>query len=338
MRTKFLILAALTAMFCFPSLASAQMKENTLHLSMMAGAIFPRSVDIDNGAVFGLGFGYNFTKNWGIEAFAHYAPSLDDQIYDNTLRGYPDIDLLSGRLNGIYHFDLGTNFVPYITLGLGGVKGQHSHDDDYNSGTANGGLGFKYFFDTNVALRLEANELVAFRSVDGHRLTAPSITAGLTFQFGQPTGCVDEDKDGVCDPYDKCPGTPLNYRVDSDGCPIRVTRTLNILFDFDKDVIKPQYTSEVQGAAQFLQTHPGSTARIEGYTDDRGNDDYNQRLSERRANAVLTSLINNFGIDASRISAVGFGEQNPIDTNTTAAGRANNRRVVGVFEGTDVDQ
>jgi OOP family OmpA-OmpF porin len=113
---------------------------------------------------------------------------------------------------------------------------------------------------------------------------------------------------------------------------------MDIKFDFDKADVKNQYLGEVEKVANFLNAHPGSTAVVEGHTDSRGNDEYNQKLSERRADAVRDTLITKFGVSDSKVTAVGYGESRPIATNDTAAGRAENRRVVGVFTGTDVDK
>jgi len=70
---------------------------------------------------------------------------------------------------------------------------------------------------------------------------------------------------------------------------------------------------------------------IEGHTDSRGSDAYNQPLSERRANAVRDELVNEYDIDASRVSTVGYGESRPVATNDTDEGRAQNRRIEAVL-------
>lgn len=103
---------------------------------------------------------------------------------------------------------------------------------------------------------------------------------------------------------------------------------LNIHFDHDKSVIKPNYQSEVVRAAEFLAQYPNADAVVEGHTDSTGSDTYNQALSQRRAEAVVNALVRNHGVSPSRISARGYGESQPIADNNTAAGRAENRRVV----------
>lgn len=106
---------------------------------------------------------------------------------------------------------------------------------------------------------------------------------------------------------------------------------LNILFDTDKSNIKSAYQSEIAKAAQFLANYPGMDAIIEGHTDSRASDSYNQKLSQRRADSVRSALISQYGIDANRITAVGYGESRPVASNDTDAGRQENRRVMVVI-------
>ena len=77
---------------------------------------------------------------------------------------------------------------------------------------------------------------------------------------------------------------------------------------------------------EVLKENSGVRVEVAGYTDSTGKDDYNQGLSERRANSVL-GYLSSHGIESSRLSAVGFGEGNPVGDNATAGGRAQNRRV-----------
>jgi OOP family OmpA-OmpF porin len=96
------------------------------------------------------------------------------------------------------------------------------------------------------------------------------------------------------------------------------------------DVVSEEYMAEVQRVADYKRAYYNTDVVIEGHTDDRGAADYNQALSERRAKAVAAVLTNRFGIDANRVSAVGYGEAQPLVDNATAQNRALNRRVVAV--------
>lgn len=109
------------------------------------------------------------------------------------------------------------------------------------------------------------------------------------------------------------------------------TLRLDIHFDHDKSNIKPQFEGEVDKAARFLAQYPHADAIIEGHTDSNGTDEYNQRLSQRRAETVKQALIHKHGVNPSRLTAVGYGESRPIATNNTADGRYTNRRVMVVI-------
>jgi OOP family OmpA-OmpF porin len=144
---------------------------------------------------------------------------------------------------------------------------------------------------------------------------------------------LDDDGDGVNNCIDTCAGTAANLAVDANGCPIPLVVTLKINFDFDKSNIKPQYHQELADFAAFMKQYPGVAVEIDGHTDSKGSDAYNQKLSERRAASVRDYLITKFGMNASLLSAVGFGEVKPVASNDTEAGRAENRRIEAVLKG-----
>ena len=100
----------------------------------------------------------------------------------------------------------------------------------------------------------------------------------------------------------------------------------NIFFDYDKATLLQQSYNELHTLLGILQSHPTMKIEICGHTDGHGSIDYNQRLSENRARAVVDYLVSH-GIDVRRLSFKGYGKSRPIDTNTTEEGRAKNRRV-----------
>ena len=149
-------------------------------------------------------------------------------------------------------------------------------------------------------------------------------------------GCpwADTDGDGVLDKDDKCPkevGTVAN-----NGCPeilptAEVMEALNsyartILFNSGKSSFKDETTPVLQAMTAIFIEYPKANFSIEGHTDSDGAKSSNQLLSERRASAVRDYLISN-GIAADRLTSKGFGEDYPIDSNKSRAGKANNRRV-----------
>jgi OOP family OmpA-OmpF porin len=99
-----------------------------------------------------------------------------------------------------------------------------------------------------------------------------------------------------------------------------------VLFDFDKSTLKPEATRALSSIVQQMQNDPSLRADIVGHTDSVGTEEYNMRLSERRAKAVSAHLVRN-GIAAQRLNVSWKGETQPVASNATREGRAQNRRV-----------
>lgn len=161
----------------------------------------------------------------------------------------------------------------------------------------------------------------------------------LGMQVGA-NGCpLDEDKDGVTDSKDKCPGTALNVVVDENGCAKTVTKEVKeaisaevkIVFDTNKAIIKPEFKGEVAKIADLAKANGNAFITIQGHTDSSGNPAKNKVLSLERAKAVMNMLISDYGIAATRVSAVGFGSSQPVADNKTVEGKAKNRRVIAVL-------
>ncbi|WP_313579120.1 OmpA family protein [Chishuiella sp.] len=189
-----------------------------------------------------------------------------------------------------------------------------------------------------------------------------------------PFECVDEDNDGVCDQWDKCPGTPEGVKVDGSGCPLDsdgdgvpdsedkcptipgpitnggcpekilrisgddVATKINtylegIEFEYNSDKIREQSYDKLNHAVEVLVANPDYKFIVEGHTDAAGNAEYNQKLSERRANSVIRYFANK-GVSTDRLTAVGKGksdlkwpECNPV-TSCPAWKNLENRRVI----------
>ncbi|RII27696.1 MAG: OmpA family protein [Geobacter sp.] len=114
--------------------------------------------------------------------------------------------------------------------------------------------------------------------------------------------------------------------------PEKVCIVLGVQFDTNKAVVKPKYHDEIKKAGDFLNKYDFVTGTIDGYTDNVGTYKYNQKLSQKRAEAVREYLIKNFGIKPERLTAKGHSYDNPVASNKTAEGRAKNRRIEANFE------
>ncbi len=147
-------------------------------------------------------------------------------------------------------------------------------------------------------------------------------------------GCPipDTDNDGVNDEEDKCPneaGPASNY-----GCPVidviiieKVNKAAqNIFFSIGSAKLLAKSFKSLKDVVQIMNDNPSYKIDVDGHTSNTGGTELNQKLSDSRANSVKQYLIDN-GIDESRITATGYGEDRPIADNNTAAGRAKNRRV-----------
>jgi OOP family OmpA-OmpF porin len=145
-------------------------------------------------------------------------------------------------------------------------------------------------------------------------------------------GCpLDSDGDGVPDYLDRCPGTPHGLKVDASGCEIEELVLRGVNFETASAQLTAESASVLDAVVVTLRQRPNARAEIHGYTDAVGSEAYNQKLSERRADSVVDYFVNH-GIPAQNLSAKGFGKANPIASNATAEGRAENRRVTVEFK------
>lgn len=137
----------------------------------------------------------------------------------------------------------------------------------------------------------------------------------------------DGDRDGVPDKKDRCPNTPRGVEVDAKGC-AEVGKVVlkGVNFATGSARLKPESHATLRSVADAMKANPKLEVEVRGYTDSVGDEAKNKSLSERRAEAVKVFLVSE-GIDSDRLSTRGFGEADPVDTNDTADGRANNRRV-----------
>jgi OOP family OmpA-OmpF porin len=348
---KYRIIALMMALSLGSSVqAEAQEEKPGFVLGLGIGSMFYDNSQLDNGSMEVFSLGYRFDETWTAEI-----------IYGN-----PDTRLNPGALNidtdwtalrGLYHFNHGDYFTPYVSAGFDATD---ALDSGYQAVV---GLGVKGKINDYVFWRLEGN----YHSDEGDT----SLLAMLGYNFGgtknmisaQPkdsdgdgvmdnvdsclntprgskvdsTGCViktnlDSDMDGIFDHLDKCPNTPANALVDASGCQKELMKDvsieLNINFDSDKAIVKSEDFSEIESLAKFMTQYAGTTVIINGHTDSSGKTAHNQDLSTRRAEAVAKILVEKFAIKPSRVEAKGHGEDSPIADNETVAGRAENRRVV----------
>lgn len=200
-------------------------------------------------------------------------------------------------------------------------------------------------------------EAAIYRDID-YGNTDQGIKLGLKYAFGDvkqgtakrapekmpakaaapAVAFIDTDNDGIADVNDSCPNTVENAKIDSRGCAILadkvVEMNLNVKFANNSAKLQSQAMSDVQRLADFMTEHNNTSVVIEGHSSASGNAKYNLTLSQKRADAVKTALINEFDIDSSRVAAKGFGEEQLLSTGNTKADHDLNRRVVAKIKTT----
>jgi len=287
-----------------------------------------------------LGFGNHFLPHWNAEL---------KFLYDR-FDGYNRVDQSGAGIDFIGMGNLSNRVVPYGVVGLDYLRtnvveapgGPRGRDDDNMAGSF--GIGIMTRLGEHALFRLEARQRLELAEPDN--LMDTFFSVGLVFPLGHapepaapppppppppaappPEQPKDSDGDGVPDDKDKCPGTPPGVRVDYRGCEIKEEIELpDVNFEFDSARLTADSSTTLDGAVSTLNRYPELTVECTGHTDSVGTDAYNQSLSERRAHSVCEYLINH-GIDKPRLTEHGYGETKPIADNSTAEGRAQNRRV-----------
>lgn len=363
-----LALAALATAIATPALAESR---QTVYLTPFIGfQLFDDARDLSETGITGIGVEYRFAPHWAVEAV--YSKDTADRKYVNGSSDFEDIRLdgtyyfatqeesWNPYLSvGAGHTDFGDDKLGYKTLG-----------SDHDETRVNVGGGFRYNVSDRVSLRAEVREFhgVGEDTFDTQALLGFSLAFNRTTSDSSPkpmqpadsdndgvpnnrdqcsgttagasvdsNGCeLDEDRDGVVNSKDQCPGTKAGATVDATGCE-GVTETvrtieLNVTFPTNSSVIGDGFDSEIRQVADFMRENPETSVEIAGHSDSRGDDDYNRFLSQRRADSVASRLTGPLGISADRVSAVGYGEAEPVANNSTAAGRAENRRVEARFQ------
>ncbi len=249
MKKTALLIFLIVLMTAF-STAQAEIKEGSYSVTPFWGiSVFERNQSIhknSNFGTYGLRGGYNFTKNFSLEGLLSYTQvELDTPQWYNQ----PWQDIYRYGIAGVYHFMPDGRFVPYITLGLGGIhytKGLDASNDPetyekYESDrfAVDYGAGLKFFLTENIALQADVRHALSLnnRQDNPHHIHNDLITSiGVNFNFGgvkkvEPPPRSEEtpapapadisrdtDKDGVPNHLDKCPQSPAGVTVDQNGC------------------------------------------------------------------------------------------------------------------------
>ena len=220
--------------------------------------------------------------------------------------------------------------------GLVNVTNPNALDDsvDYKFGA-----GLEYMFTRRFGMRLEGERYHVDDSVD-NKGDIDMYSAGVLFRFGAPPPAPVVAQLPPPPPPPAAPPPPPAAAAAAGPCsdrPVLLAAQLRVRDQPGQSASsRPQEQLAVIG--NFLTKYPQTTAVIEGHTDDVGTNEANQRLSERRANAVVSYLVRDLHIDRSRLTPVGYGETRPIADNSTDEGKRANRRIGAIVAcATDIE-
>jgi outer membrane protein W len=341
----------------------------------LPGALGPplggAEIDVDSATSATFELVYMFADRWGVELFAPWVFNHDVEVAGTS--DIADVDLWPAVLGLQYHFNPDGRFRPYVGAGLNystfssenakGVLAGADLELDESFGAAaqvgaDIGLGENWLLNLGVRwidldsdVKVNGADIVeaeidpfVYQAQVGYRFgrAAPAVAAAAVPVAAAPpppppppppAPPPDSDGDGVVDADDLCPDTPKGERVGKQGCSCDVTR--QVQFAFGSAKLTDEGRETLEEVAENLTRLKFVSGTVTGHTDSVGPEDYNQRLSERRAQSVV-DFLESKGIAVGRLTARGKGESDPIADNNTAEGRALNRRVV--LRRTDCDE
>jgi OmpA-OmpF porin, OOP family len=303
------------------NVVSAQVRPSTFSVTpYFGGYLFDKDQRLHNAPVSGINLGYNFTKYFGVEASGEYIATK----YDLTVSHSRSTDVDNYRLDGIFNLIPDSRLVPFVFAGFGGQSIDYPRNvPDRTDFAVDYGAGLKFFFTYWLALRADVRQVYIF---DDSRKDI-EYTLGLSFYFGGPKPAPVAKYEPIAEPRLKPmakekveekvvimasePKVEEKVMVAAAEPKIIILAFEDVHFDFDKSTLKPEAQAILKRNIQLLKENPKAKVRIAGYTSASGTEAYNQKLSERRANAVQEYLINEGIITRDRLSTIGYGETNP---------------------------
>ena len=199
-----------------------------------------------------------------------------------------------------------------------------SNSDNYGQGTAPGeNLDELIKADSWLKVQVSFNKRAFKYYVNGVRMVnLPNIKQPTRMRLVSISNCDEQDRFFIKNIRIAKGAVPLYDRLSSDG---KIT-TYAITFETGKADLKPESVIEINRVAKLMQEHPELSFEVQGHCDNTGSDNVNDPLSQERAEVIVAALVKQ-GIASDRLTAVGKGSHSPIADNTTAEGRAKNRRV-----------
>lgn len=326
-----------------PTIAMAETVKHAHEISAMGVYIEPDSDRTDDyGSALRLIYGIRLDKHWWVEAQGFTG------VIETGESAAPDYYQQALGADLAYRFFAGREFTPYGLIGAGVSRNDVANNSSSElGGFANVGLGLMTSPLTESGLRIRGDARYFYDSYDSGQSDI-QLGIGLTVPIGSTRTRVvekvrvverevvvekdfaDSDGDGVVDGVDQCPNTLEGLEVNSVGCvdtdQEQSVVLLGVTFDFNSDRLTANARDLLVRTADALKGQPGLAVELAGHTDSAGAEEYNRELSQRRAESVRNYLID-LGVPPDQMTAVGYGESEPVRSNETEEGRERNRRV-----------
>jgi OmpA-OmpF porin, OOP family len=299
-RTMTLVLFAVV--FLLPLSARSEIKKGSFEVSPFVGYnFFENAQNLKDHSLYGGRLGYNVTKNFGIEGALEFIKSaVDDSTITGTKEGQfrspvDAVSLTFYHIDAVYHFTPESKFTPFVAAGFGGAH-YSTEISDQDMSTFDFGIGAKYQVADNIAFRIDlrdniVTEVIPFDQAY-HNIHA---SVGIVFAFGGTA------RSGSAPIVESEPKAMVTLVVLEDNH-----------FEFDKSAITREGETILDQNIRILNENPNVNIRIAGYTSAHGTADYNQKLSERRAEAVRDYLVKG-GIAPDRLTTIGYGKTRPAE-------------------------
>jgi len=328
-KIKKLVLFALVILL--PQSALPGVKGGSFEITPFLGYnFFESSQNLKDNLIYGGRLGYNFTKNFALEGSLDFVNSgvNDKALTGDRLGQYRSpidkVDLLFYHLDAAYNFMPDEDFSLFAFLGLGGLNYSPSIATGDMS-TFDFGLGAKLWMSEHLALRLDVRdnmvtEVFHENTVFEHAYQNVNTTLGLVIAFGGEPEQKEAAKEATP------AATPVVVYVAEEpkveekiaviAAPPVQEKTVVLAFEdvhfyFGKSTLSPTAKAIIKRTVQILLDNPKAHIRIAGYTSAAGSEDYNQRLSERRAASVEEYLIQEGIVSKDRLTKIGYGEDRP---------------------------
>ena len=277
------------------------------------------------GGVYG---GYNFTDNIALELNADYLGDYDTSFNNNgATQRYSD-SIVAISLSPMYRLAIKQEFDIFFKAGPAYIM----HDDEDDVVLALG-IGAEKQLSDDWALRVEYQYFDDFDDKIIQDLNSNLVTVGLSYNFGTGNTTASAATVASAAAVTQAPAEPIaepeTVVVEEEAVVVTKAQTESFsqgMFETNSTKLSSDGKTALTPLVEVLQAHPQSSVNVVGHTDSTGAAEYNMMISKKRA-AAVAAYIEEQGIEADRITASGEGEENPIASNATAEGRAQNRRV-----------